>query len=96
MRYGKISEINVGRRKGILRNTAISATHMEGSRLRFGGGDMVKVRLQGTKEDAVMYIPCGMFLENMRNHNSKETMTMIQIQRISIRFRGFYQIRICL
>ena len=38
-----------------MRNTAISATHMERSRLGFGGGDMVKVRLQGTKEDMAWF-----------------------------------------
>lgn len=34
-----------------MRNTALSAAHMVIYPEGFGGGDMVKVRLQGTKED---------------------------------------------
>ena len=34
-----------------MRNTALSAAHMVRNPVRPGGQDMVKVRLQGTKED---------------------------------------------
>ena len=34
-----------------MRNTALSAAHMVIYPEGLGGGDMVKVRLQGTKED---------------------------------------------
>ncbi len=55
-----------------MRNTAISATHMERSPVRYGGGEMVKVRLQGTKEDMEWFVKQMELLSQVKIIQSSE------------------------
>lgn len=62
-----------------MRNTALSAAHMVRNPVRPGGDDVVKVRLQGTKEDMewleeqLKQVPSVRIMESSEIYSNKGT-----------------------